>query len=97
VEELRSRAQDVLITREISREEQLDKVEPAQDLLEMEGMSARLAYLLAGRGIITRDDLAEQSVDELLEVEGMEPDFAGELIMQARAAWFDDGDEEDAA
>ncbi len=35
------------------------------------------------------EDLAEQSVDELLEVEGMTEKKAGELIMKAREPWFE--------
>ncbi|HCO44262.1 MAG TPA: transcription termination/antitermination protein NusA, partial [Gammaproteobacteria bacterium] len=35
VDELRSRAQNVLLTQEISREEQLGDAEPASDLLEV--------------------------------------------------------------
>jgi len=57
-------------------------------LLEVEGMDKRLAYTLANRGVITREDLAEQSIDELLEIEGMDEERAGKLIMAARAHWF---------
>jgi N utilization substance protein A len=88
VEELRGRARDVLITRAIVSEEQLGDAKPAQDLLEMEGMDRELAYVLAGRGVVTMEDLAEQSVDELMEIEGMDEERAGSLIMTARAPWF---------
>ncbi|HRE31544.1 MAG TPA: helix-hairpin-helix domain-containing protein, partial [Candidatus Berkiella sp.] len=47
-----------------------------------------LAYTLANKGIVTRDDLAEQSVDDLLEIEGMDENRAAKLIMAARAHWF---------
>jgi len=86
-EELRNRAKDVLLTQAIANEEKLDEVEPAQDLLEVEGMDPALATLLARRGIVTREDLAEQSVDDLLEVE-MDEERAGRLILAARAHWF---------
>ena len=88
VEELRGRARDVLITRAIVSEEQLGDTEPAQDLLEMDGMDRELAYVLAGRGVVTMEDLAEQSVDELMEIDGMDEARAGSLIMTARAPWF---------
>jgi transcription termination/antitermination protein NusA len=88
VEELRGRARDVLITRAIVSEEQLGDAQPAQDLLEMEGMDRELAFVLAGRGVVTMEDLAEQSVDELMEIEGMDEERAGSLIMTARAPWF---------
>ena len=90
VQELRSRAQNVLLTQEISREEQLGDAEPADDLLEVDGMSRRLAYQLAAHGIVTREDLADQAVADLLEIEGFDEALAGQLIMAARAAWFTD-------
>jgi N utilization substance protein A len=88
VEELRSRARDVLLTQAISAEELVETSDPAQDLLDVEGMDETLAHVLAAKGIRTRDDLADQSVDELLEIEGMEADRAAKLIMAARAHWF---------
>jgi N utilization substance protein A len=36
------------------------------------------------------EDLAEQSVEELLEVESMEQERAAQLIMTARAPWFEE-------
>lgn len=90
VEELRRRARDVLLTRAIAQEE--NQAEPAEDLLELKGMDRALAHRLAENGVITREDLAEQSVDELLEVvegmEGMDEQRASELIMTAREPWF---------
>ena len=88
VKELRGRARDIMLTRAIANEEKLVDVKPAADLLEMEGMDEALAYELAGRGVVTMEDLAESSVDELLEIEGLEKIRAGELIMTARVPWF---------
>ena len=88
VEELRGRARDVLLTQAIMKEEKIGDAEPAKDLLGMEGMDKDLAYELAGRGVVTMEDLAEQAVDELLDIEGMERERAGALIMTARAPWF---------
>ena len=51
-------------------------------------MDKDLAYELAGRGVITMEDLAEQAVDELLDIEGLDKERAGALIMTARAPWF---------
>ena len=79
-----------LLTQAIASEEKIDEAEPATDLLELEGMTRETAFLLAAKGVVTREDLAEQSVDELLEIEGMEEERAGELIMKARAHWFED-------
>lgn len=90
VEALRQRAKDALLNLAIASEEQLGENEPAEDLLNMEGMDKHLAYILASQGILTMEDLAEQSVEELLEIEGMTEQRAGELIMTARAPWFAD-------
>jgi N utilization substance protein A len=92
VEELRARAKDVLVTREISSEEH-GGAEPEQDLLEMEGMDPGLADALAKKGVTTMDDLAELAIDELMEIEGMDEERAGQLIMTARAPWFADEQE----
>jgi len=88
VNELRSRAKEALLNQALQAEEQLDGAKPAADLLEMEGMDNHLALVLASIGVITMEDLAEQSVDELLEVEGMTEERAGSLILTARAPWF---------
>lgn len=88
VQELRDRARDVLLTRAIASEEHADGQEPARDLLELEGMDESLAYRLANHGIVTQEDLAEQSVDDLLEIEGLDEERASRLIMAARAPWF---------
>ena len=93
IEELRGRAKDVLLTRAISSEENLTAVEPAQDLLDMEGMDTDLAYHLAAKGIVSMEDLAEQSIDELMEIDDMDEERAGQLIMTARAPWFADEQE----
>ncbi|MBI1733344.1 MAG: transcription termination/antitermination protein NusA [Gammaproteobacteria bacterium] len=89
VKEIRDRARDVMLTRAIASEERLGDAEPAEDLLGVEGMDDALAYELAGRGVVTREDLAEQAVDDLMEIEGMDRERAGELIMAARKHWFE--------
>lgn len=88
VTELRNRSKDVLLTRALVQEEELEEKQPAEDLLNMEGMDQHLAFVLANRDVITMEDLAEQSVDELMEVEGMDEERAAKLIMTARAPWF---------
>jgi N utilization substance protein A len=87
-EELRSRAKDALLTQALASEEKLEEAEPAEDLLNMEGMDRPTAVKLASRGIISMEDLAEQSVDELLDIEGMDQERASALIMKAREPWF---------
>ena len=92
VNELRDRAQTALLSQAISQDTHL----PAEDLLHMEGMDDALAFVLASHGICTMDDLAEQSVDELVEMAGIEEERAAALIMTARAPWFTDSNKADA-
>jgi transcription termination/antitermination protein NusA len=89
VNELRARAKDRLLTKAIANEEKLADAHPADDLLEVEGMDKALALELALRGVITREDLAEQSIDDLLDIDGIDEERAGKLIMAARAHWFE--------
>ena len=90
VEALRARARDVLVTQEIAREEELGGGVPDQDLVELGGMDGDLARRLATQGVVSRDDLADLAADELVEMAGISDERAGELIMAARAAWFED-------
>src|SRR5690606_36616540 len=55
-EELRSRAKDALLTQALASEEKLEESEPAEDLLNMEGMDRPTALKLASRGIISMED-----------------------------------------
>jgi N utilization substance protein A len=87
--ELQSRAKDVLLTQAITSEERLEGAEPAEDLLLMEGMERHLALVLASQGICTMEDLAEQAIDDIIEIEGMTEEKAAELIMTARKPWFE--------
>ena len=88
VEELRGRARDVLLTQAIASEEQVGDNEPAQDLLDMEGMDRALAFKLAAKGIRTMEELAEQAVEDIKDIEGLDEARAAELIMTARKPWF---------
>lgn len=45
--------------------------------------------MLAARGIGTLENLAEQGIDDLMGIEGMTEEKAGQLIMAARnICWF---------
>ena len=90
VNELRERAQDQLLIEAISTEEDLDKHGPEEDLLSLESVTEELAYALARSGIYNKDKLADQSVDEIIEIEGIDEELAGIIIMEARADWFKD-------
>ena len=62
---------------------------PADDLLTLTGMSPDLALALARRGVRTREDLADQAVDDLDDIAGLSVEEAGRLIMTARAPLFE--------
>lgn len=87
VEELRNRANDTLLTMALTSGKGLSG-SPDDTLLSMDGMSDELANKLANKGITSMEELAEQSVDELLEIEGITEGQAGALIMKAREPWF---------
>ncbi len=86
---LKERAKDALLTQAIANEEKTAMAEPAQDLLDLEGMTEELAKSFAAQGIVTQEDLAELGTDELLEMVEMDEQAASELIMKARAPWFE--------
>lgn len=88
VNELKNRAKDALLISAIAAEEKIESAEPSAELLDMEGMDRQLAYDLASQGIVTMDDLAEQSIDDLLNFSGMTEEKAAKLIMKAREPWF---------
>ncbi len=89
VEELRARARDALLNEALAAEEEIEDHKPADDLLSLDGMDESLAYTLAGRGIVTRDDLADLATDEITDIEGMDAERAAKLIMAARQHWFE--------
>jgi len=84
------RAKDALLKKSITKREA--ELEPAEDLLKMDGMTRDIAYALAKHGIRTMEDLAEQAVDDLFDVEGLDEEKSAELIMTARAPWFAEAD-----
>ena len=91
VEQLRERAKEALTTQALASEETLEGAEPAQDLLDLEGLERHLAFVLASRGVRTLEDLAEQGIDEISDIEELTETKAGELIMAARnICWFNE-------
>lgn len=89
VEELRGRARAYLTTKALADEESLESAEPDESLLNLEGMDRHLAYVLASKGVATLEDMAEQGIDDLADIEELDEQQAGELIMKARnICWF---------
>ncbi|MDE0855754.1 MAG: transcription termination factor NusA [Nevskia sp.] len=85
VQELRTRARDVLLNKELAKAEAAASVKPADDLLALPGLDEDLAYKLAAAGIVTVSDLADLATDELQEKVPMDEARAAELIMGARS------------
>jgi N utilization substance protein A len=91
IEELRNRAKAALTTAALASEEDLERSEPTQELLELEGMERHLAFVLASKGIHDLELLAEQGIDDLNEIEELDSEKAGQLIMAARnIVWFNE-------
>ncbi|MBU2971286.1 transcription termination factor NusA [Pseudoalteromonas sp. C2R02] len=89
VEELRNRAKAAITTKALASEETLEDAHPAEDLLALEGLEKHLAFVMASKGVITLEDLAEQGIDELVEITELPDEEAGKLIMAARnICWF---------
>ena len=86
VNELRTRAKDMLLTMEIAREESIEEV--SQDLRDLEGLDVDLIATLAQNGVNTRDELADLAVDELTAITGQPEEEAKALILKAREHWF---------
>ena len=87
VNELRNRARNILLTEAIATEEKIEQT--AEDLLSLEGMDHELAAKLADSGVHTREELAELAVDELVDATGVDEQRARDLILKARAHWFE--------
>ncbi|UXN37717.1 transcription termination factor NusA [Avibacterium paragallinarum] len=89
VEELQTRAKNVLTAMALAEEEALKQAKIEDRLLELEGMNRHIAVKLAEKQITTLEDLAEQSVDDLTDIEEIDADQAAALIMAAREiCWF---------
>jgi len=81
------RSKEALLT--LAMELSSDSDEDSNDLMSLEGVDMSLALELNQKGITDREELAEQSVDELIQLVDMTEEAAAELIMQARAHWFE--------
>ena len=81
------RSKEALLTlaMELSSDSDVD----SGDLMSLEGVDMSLALELNQKGITNREELAEQSVDELVGLIDITDKAAGELIMKARAHWFE--------
>ncbi|MAH04898.1 MAG: transcription termination/antitermination protein NusA [Alphaproteobacteria bacterium] len=99
-QELQNRARAWLDAQENALKDKQSELGIADDLIELEGLTANLALKLGEAGIKTRDDLADLAGDELVEMLGDEiinETDANALIMKAREHWFADEANDDNA
>ena len=92
VNELRERAQDQLLVEAITTEENLEENGPSENLIQLESVTESIAYALARNGINDKDTLAEQSIDDLIDIDEIDETLAGEIILEARKEWFEKGE-----
>ena len=92
-EELQERAQQFLADQEQQATERSRELGVSQDILGIELLTAVMAVKLGENGVKTLDDLADLASDELTEIVGADAltaEDANQVIMAARAHWFDD-------
>ncbi len=84
VEELQERASDAQLV------QALGDAESSEVLTSVEGVDEDLAQALIEAEIATVDDLAELSIDELLDIQRLDKEVASAIIMTAREneGWF---------
>lgn len=87
-ESLRNKAREVLLQTELAAEEKLNSI--ADDLRNLDGLDDDMLRDLVDANITNRDDLAELSIDELIEITGVSKEEAEQVILTARAHWFAD-------
>ncbi|QJC32968.1 transcription termination factor NusA [Enterobacteriaceae endosymbiont of Donacia semicuprea] len=59
------------------------------NLLQLKGMDKKLSKLLVNKGILTIENLAEQSIEDLSDIDSLNELEAGKMIMSARnICWF---------
>ena len=94
-EELRERARAYLAQQEEELTQRRKDLNVSDDLAEVKGVTPALLVVLGENGIKTRDDLADLATDELLEFPpagSLTESKANEIIMAARAHWFEEED-----
>jgi len=95
-EELRERARAYLAKKDEKLSQRRKELKVSDDLAEVEGVSPEMLVALGENGIKTRDDLADLATDELLELAPagtLKESAANDIIMAARAHWFEDEDQ----
>lgn len=89
VHQIREDAKNALKIQELEKKEKFKKMNIKEELLNLNGMNRDLAIKLANINIYSLEELANQGIDDLGDIEGLDSDKAGKLIMAARnICWF---------
>jgi N utilization substance protein A len=93
--ELQRRADNFLTRQANEQEEKRVELGVSDEIAAIEALSAKDLIALGEKGVKTLDDLADLAGDELVEIVGAEAlseEQANEIIMAARAHWFEGED-----
>ena len=91
-EELIRRAEAFLTRRDTELNEKRIELGVGDDVAAIEALTPAMLVALGEKGVKTLDDLADLASDELIEIVGadnMDEETANEVIMAARAHWFE--------
>ncbi|MBS0965113.1 transcription termination factor NusA [Acetobacter okinawensis] len=92
VQELVQRAEGHLVRQEEKLDERRQELGVTDDIANMGVFTNQMLVTLGEKGVKTLDDLGDLAGDELVEILGsdaIEEDAANEIIMAARAHWFE--------
>ncbi len=89
VSTIQSRATDAMLQMEVQEIKEAEENVPDESLYQVEGMDEQTATVLAAYRIRTLEELQETDTFTLLEIPGMDEARARDLIMKARAPWFE--------
>ena len=81
INELRKRSLEIIETKK-------NKIEEENSLSNISGLNNEKIEILKNNEISNREDLADLSIDELLEMVELSKEEAGKMIMEAREPWF---------
>ena len=91
-EELIRRAEAFITRRDTELTEKRVELGVSDEVAAIEGLTPAMLVALGEKGVKTLDDLADLASDELIEIVGaddMDEAAANDVIMAARAHWFD--------
>ena len=99
-EELVRRAEGFLVARDNEMNDKRLELGVTDDVASFEVLTPQMLVQLGEKGVKTLDDLGDLASDELVEIVGadkMDEATANEVIMMARAHWFEGEEQPEAA